>query len=37
MNLKNILSKTCAWCGLAIMAALSLLAITWTVIIVGNQ
>ncbi len=37
MNLKNVVGKTCVWCGLAIMAALSLLAITWTVILVGNQ
>jgi len=37
MNLKTIVGKTCVWCGLAIMAGLSLLAITWTVIIVGNQ
>jgi hypothetical protein len=37
MNLKNEVGKTCVWCGLAIMAALTLLAISWTVILVGNQ
>jgi hypothetical protein len=37
MNLKTVLSKTCVWCVVTITALLTLLAITWTVILVNNQ
>ena len=37
MSLKTVVGKTCVWCVAAIIAGLSLLAITWTVMIVSNQ
>jgi hypothetical protein len=37
MSLKTVVGKTCVWCVAAIIAVLSLLAITWTVMIVSNQ
>lgn len=36
MNLKSVLGKTCVWCVAAAMAGLTLLAVTWTVILVSN-
>ena len=36
MSFKTVVGKTCVWCVLAATAALSLLAIAWTVIIVSN-
>ena len=35
-GIKSVAGKTCAWCVAATMAALTLLAVTWTVILVGN-
>ena len=37
MNIKSVFSKTCVWCVVAATAALSLLMVIWTVILVGNQ
>ena len=36
MSLKSVVGKTCVWCVAIIMAALTLLAVTWTVIILSN-
>ena len=36
MSVKAVVGKTCVWCVAAIMAALISLAVTWTVILVGN-
>jgi hypothetical protein len=36
MSLKSIAGKTCTLCVAAAMAALTLLAVTWTVILVSN-
>ena len=36
MSLKAVEEKTCFWCVAAVMAALTLLAVTWTVILVSN-
>ena len=35
-DLKSVVSKTCVLCVAAAMAALTLLAVTWTVILVSN-
>jgi len=37
MSIKSVVGKTCIWCVAAAIAALSLLAVTWMVIIVSNQ
>jgi hypothetical protein len=37
MSFKSVFGKTCVWCVVAATAALSLLMVTWTVILVGNQ
>jgi len=37
MSIKSVVGKTCVWCVAAIIAGLSLLAVTWTVMIVSNQ
>jgi hypothetical protein len=36
MGLKSVAGKTCTLCVAAVMAALTLLAVTWTVILVSN-
>ena len=36
MSLKSVAGKTCIWCVAASMAALTLLAVTWTAILVSN-
>lgn len=36
MGIKSVAGKTCILCVAAVMAALTLLAVTWTVILVGN-
>jgi hypothetical protein len=36
MSLKSAVGKTCVWCVAAAVAALTLLAVTWTVILVSN-
>ena len=36
MSIKSAVGKTCVWCVAIIMAALTLLAVTWTVIILGS-
>jgi hypothetical protein len=36
MSIKSVVGKTCVWCVAATMAALTLLAVTWTVILVGS-
>ena len=36
MSLKSVASKTCVWCVAITVAALTLLAVTWTVILVSN-
>jgi len=36
MNLKSVVGKTCIWCVAAIIAGLSLLAVTWMVILASN-
>ena len=36
MTFKTVVGKTCVWCVAAVVAALSLLAITWTVMIVNQ-
>ena len=36
MSIKSAVCKTCVWCVAIIIAALTLLAVTWTVIILGN-
>ena len=36
MSIKSVVGKTCIWCVAATMAALTLLAVTWTVILVGS-
>jgi len=36
MGLKSAAGKICVWCVAAAMAALTLLAVTWTVILVSN-
>jgi hypothetical protein len=35
-GINSVVGKTCVWCVVATMAALTLLAATWTVILVGN-
>jgi hypothetical protein len=35
-GLKSVACKTCVLCVAAVMAALTLLAVTWTVILVSN-
>ena len=35
-DLKSVVGKTCILCAAAVMAVLALLAVTWTVILVGN-
>jgi hypothetical protein len=35
-GLKSVAGKTCTLCVAAVMAALTLLAITWTVILISN-
>jgi len=37
MSIKSIVSKTCVWCVVTITALLTLLAITWVVILANNQ
>jgi len=36
MGVKSVAGKTCILCVAAVMAALTLLAVTWTVILVSN-
>jgi len=36
MSLISIAGKTCFWCVAATKAALTLLAVTWTVILIGS-
>jgi hypothetical protein len=36
MSLLSVVGKTCVLCVAAAMGALTLLAVTWTVILVGN-
>jgi hypothetical protein len=36
MSLLSVVGKTCFWCVAATLAALTLLAVTWSVILVGN-
>jgi len=36
MSLKSVAGKTCVWCVAATMVALTLLAVTWTVILISN-
>ena len=36
MSVKSVVGKTCVWCVAATMAALTLLAVTWTVILFGS-
>ena len=36
MSLLSVVGKTCFWCVAATMAALTLLAVTWSVILVSN-
>ena len=36
MSLQSVTGKTCFWCVVATMAALTLLAVTWTAILVNN-
>ena len=36
MSLISIAGKTCFWCVAATTAALTLLAVTWTVILIGS-
>ena len=36
MGLKSVVGKTCILCVAAVMAALTFLAVTWTVILVSN-
>jgi hypothetical protein len=36
MSLKSVVGKTCVWCVAAAVAALSLLAVTWVVILASN-
>jgi len=35
-GLKSVVGKTCVWCVAAAMAALTLLAVIWTVILISN-
>lgn len=36
MSLKSVVSNTCVWCIAAAIAALSLLAVIWVVILASN-
>ena len=36
MSIKSVLGETCVWCVAAAMGALTLLAVTWMVILVSN-
>jgi len=36
MSIKSVLGKTCVWCVAITVAALSLLAVTWVVILASN-
>jgi hypothetical protein len=36
MSLKSATGKTCVWCVAIVIAALTLLAVTWTVILFSN-
>ena len=36
MGLKSVVGKTCIWCVASTMAVLTLLAVTWMVILVSN-
>jgi len=36
MSFKSAVGKTCIWCVAAAVAAPTLLAVTWTVILVSN-
>ena len=36
MSLKSVAGKTCTWCVAIAIAALTLLAITWTMILFSN-
>ena len=36
MTLKSAVGKTCVWCVAITIASLTLLAITWTVILIGG-
>jgi len=36
IGLKSVVGKTCVLCVAAVMAALTVLAVTWTVILVSN-
>jgi len=36
MSLKSVVGNTCTWCALAAMGALTLLTLTWSVILISN-
>ena len=36
MSIKSVTGKTCVWCIAIVIASLTLLAVTWTVILVSN-
>jgi len=36
MSIKSAVGKTCAWCIAITIASLTLLAVTWTVILFSN-
>jgi hypothetical protein len=36
MSFKTVVGKTCVWCVVAATAVLSLLAVTWMVILISN-
>ena len=36
MSLKSGVGDTCTWCALAAMGALTLLTVTWAVILINN-
>jgi hypothetical protein len=36
MSIKSVTTKTCVWCVAITIASLTLLAVTWTVILVSN-
>ena len=36
MSVKSVVGNACTWCAVAAMGALTLLAVTWTVILISN-
>ncbi len=36
MSIKSAVGKTCVWCVAIVIASLTLLAVTWTVILFSN-